>query len=152
MLCDVEDIPCHTFSNEFFTTSWTLHNESHGISIKSIAETNAAARVVCLVPKFDHITPTLMRLHWLKIKNKIHIFSQPCNILYIFKIVLLVYKVLHGLAPKYICDMLTYKQSNNYSLRSDELGLLHVPSTRRKSFGDRAFLKAGPTLWKLSTV
>ena len=23
---------------------------------------NAAARVVCLVPKFDHITPTLMRL------------------------------------------------------------------------------------------
>ncbi len=24
---------------------------------------NAAARVVCLVPKFDHITPTLMRLH-----------------------------------------------------------------------------------------
>ena len=31
----------------------------------------------------------------------------------------------------------------------DELGLLHVPSTRRKSFGDRAFLKAGPTLWNL---
>jgi hypothetical protein len=44
-----------------------------------------------------------------------------------------------------------YKQlSNNYSLRSDELGLLHVPSTHdRKSFGDRAFLKAGPTLWNL---
>ena len=26
---------------------------------------NAAARVVCLVPKFDHITPTLMRLGYL---------------------------------------------------------------------------------------
>ena len=25
---------------------------------------NAAARVVCLVPKFDHITPVLRRLHW----------------------------------------------------------------------------------------
>ena len=99
---------------------------------------NAAARVVCLVPKFDHITPTLMRLHWLPVKYRV-----------IFKIVLLVYKALHGLAPKYIRDMLTYKQSNNYSLRSDELGLLHVPSTRRKSFGDRAFLKAGPTLWNL---
>jgi hypothetical protein len=24
---------------------------------------NAAARVVCLIPKFDHITPTLMKLH-----------------------------------------------------------------------------------------
>ena len=99
---------------------------------------NAAARVVCLVPKFDHITPTLMRLHWLPVKYRV-----------IFKIVLLVYKALHGLAPKYICDMLTYKRSNNYSLRSDELGLLHGPSTRRKSFGDRAFLKAGPTLWNL---
>ena len=26
---------------------------------------NAAARVVCLVPKFDHIPPVLRRLHWL---------------------------------------------------------------------------------------
>ena len=62
---------------------------------------NAAARVVCLVPKFDHITPTLMRLHWLPVKHRV-----------IFKIVLLVYKALHGFAPKYIGDMLTYKQSN----------------------------------------
>ena len=69
---------------------------------------NAAACVVCLVPKFDHITPTFMRLHWLPVKHCV-----------IFKIVLLVYKALHGLAPKYICDMLTYKQSSNYSLRSD---------------------------------
>ena len=99
---------------------------------------NAAARVVCLVPKFDHITPTLMRLHWLPVKHCV-----------IFKIVLLVYKALHGLVPKYICDMLTYKQSSNYSLRSDEQVLLHVPTTRRKSFGDRAFSKAGPTLWNL---
>ena len=97
---------------------------------------NAAARVVCLVPKFDHITPTLMRLHWLPVKHRV-----------IFKIVLLVYKALHGLAPKYICDMLTYKQSSNYSLRSDEQVLLHVPT--RKSFGDCAFSKAGPTLWNL---
>jgi hypothetical protein len=79
-----------------------------------------------------------MRLHWLPVKYRV-----------IFKVVLLVYKALHGLAPKYIRDMLTYKQSNNNSLRSDELGHLHVPSTRRKSFGDRVFLKAGPTLWNL---
>ena len=93
---------------------------------------------MCLVPKFDHITPTLMRLHWLPVKQRV-----------IFKIVLLVYKALHGLAPKYICDMLTYKQSSNYSLRSDDQVLLHVPTTRRNSFGDRAFSKAGPTLWNL---
>ena len=57
---------------------------------------NAAAHVVCLVPKFDHITSTLMRLHWLPIKYRV-----------IFKNVLLIYKALHGLAPKYICEMLT---------------------------------------------
>ena len=45
--------------------------------------------------------------------------------------------------------MLTYKQSNNYFLRSDEQMLLHVPTTCRKSFGDRAFSKAGPALWNL---
>ena len=77
---------------------------------------NAAARVVCLVTKFDLITPTLMRLHWLPVKHRV-----------IFKIVLSVYKALHGFAPKYIGDMLTYKQSNNYSLRSNEQMLLHVP-------------------------
>ena len=29
---------------------------------------NGAARVVCLVPKFDHITPVLRRLHWLPVQ------------------------------------------------------------------------------------
>ena len=96
---------------------------------------NAAARVVCLVPKFDHITPTLMTLQWLPVKYRV-----------IFKILLLVYKALHGLASKYFCDILTRKQSNNYCLRSDERSLLYVPTTRRRSFGDRAFMKDGPTL------
>ena len=96
---------------------------------------NAAARVVCLVPKFDHITPTLMSLQWLPVKYRV-----------IFKILLLVYKALHGLASKYFCYMWTRKQSNNYCLRSDERSLLYVPTTRRRSFGDRSFMKDGPTL------
>ena len=103
---------------------------------------NAAARVISLVPKFDHIKPTLKRLHWLPVEYRV-----------IFKIVSLVYKALHGLTPNYICDMLTYKQSNNYFLKSDEQGFLHVPTTRRKSFGYRAFfLKAGPTHTALTFV
>jgi hypothetical protein len=55
---------------------------------------NAAARVVCLIPKFDHITPTLMKFHWLPVKHRV-----------LFKILLIVYKAFHGLAPKYICDL-----------------------------------------------
>ena len=70
-----------------------------------------------LIPKFDHITPTLMKLHWLPVKHHV-----------LFKILLIVYKALHGLAPKYICDLLTRKQDCCYSLmRSDMQDLLDVP-------------------------
>jgi hypothetical protein len=60
----------------------------------------------------------------------------------LFKILLIVYKALHGLAPKYICDLLTRKQDCCYSLRSDMRGLLEVPYTRGKTSGGRAFVRA----------
>ena len=92
------------------------------MSTRSIANLqralNTAARVVCLVSKFDHIKPALMNLHC----------RLPVRYRVIFKILLLVYKALHGLASKYICDMLSYKQRNGYSLRSDERSLFHVPT------------------------
>ncbi len=44
---------------------------------------NAAARVVCVVPKFDHISPILKKLHWLPVRYCVE-----------FKIALLVFKVL----------------------------------------------------------
>ena len=93
---------------------------------------NAAARVVCLIPKFDHITPVLIGLHWLPVRYRV-----------IFKILLLVYKALHANAPPYISDLLTPKHIGCYSLRSNEQNLLIVPKTVRKTFGDRAFAKAG---------
>ena len=52
---------------------------------------NAAARIVSLSPKFCHITPVLMSLHWLPIDLRIE-----------FKILIITYKTLHGLAPAYI--------------------------------------------------
>ncbi len=51
---------------------------------------NAAARLICNVSRFDHITPTLKDLHWLPVKFRID-----------FKILLIVFKALHGLAPDY---------------------------------------------------
>ena len=32
---------------------------------------NAAARVVMLVPKFEHITPVMVELHWFPVKYQI---------------------------------------------------------------------------------
>ena len=52
---------------------------------------NAAARIVTFRKKTDHITPVLRKLNRLPLQYKI-----------IFKILLLVYKDLNGLAPTYI--------------------------------------------------
>ena len=78
---------------------------------------NSAARLVCMTRKFDHITPTLIDLHWLPIRHRI-----------VFKIVLLVYKSLNGKAPSYLSDLLTYRRSS-YSLRSVSNGDLVEPSS-----------------------
>ena len=54
---------------------------------------NTAARILTRTPKFDHITPVLASLHWLPVKTKAD-----------FKVLLLTYKALHGLAPTYLSD------------------------------------------------
>ena len=97
---------------------------------------NAAARVVCLVPRFDHITPVLMRLHWLPVKYRI-----------VFKVLLLTYKAIHGVAPAYLCDMVRLRQVSTHHLRSVDTPTLVVPRTKCKTFGDRSFYKASPVLW-----
>ena len=97
---------------------------------------NAAARITCLVPRFDHITPVLQDLHWLPVKSRIE-----------FKIALIVYKALNGMAPDYILQLLVTKPTSRYQLRSDDRHLLCIPKTKCKTLGDRAFAHAAPTLW-----
>jgi hypothetical protein len=67
-------------------------------------------------PKFDHITPVLIGLHWLPVWYRV-----------IFKILLLVHKALRANAPPYITDLLTPKHIGCYSPRSNEQKLLIVP-------------------------
>ena len=45
------------------------------------------------------------------------------------QIALLVFKVLRGMVPMYLQDLLQVKNPGRYSLRSDALGLLKVPHT-----------------------
>ena len=58
---------------------------------------NTAARMIARIPKCSHITPTLVTLHWLPIKERI-----------LYKVLLMVFKAQHGLAPQYIADMLQH--------------------------------------------
>ena len=57
---------------------------------------NTAARLVTKTRKYEHITPVIINLHWLPIQYRIE-----------FKLLLLIYKSLHGLAPSYLTDKLS---------------------------------------------
>ncbi len=54
---------------------------------------NSAARLITKHKKFDHITP-MKKLHCLPVNQRI-----------VYKILLITYKALNGLAPSYIRDM-----------------------------------------------
>jgi hypothetical protein len=96
---------------------------------------NIAARIVCRIGKYDHITPILKSLHWLPIQARIE-----------YKNALLVHKALHGRAPCYIQDMLLpYLPARQ--LRSSGTGLLQEPKFRTKTYGMRAFSIAAPRIW-----
>ena len=96
---------------------------------------NSAARLITGGRKYDHVTPMLKHLHWLPVHLRIE-----------FKVLLLVYKALHGMAPDYLSNMLSPARSVR-NLRSRNQCLLAVPRTNLVSAGDRAFSVAGPKLW-----
>ncbi len=109
-----------------------------GLPKKSIRQLqliqNAAARVLTKTKKVDHITPVLRSLHWLPVCQRID-----------FKILLLVYKALNGLGPKYISDLLLRYEPSR-PLRSSGAGLLSVPRVKTKQ-GEAAFSYYAPYIW-----
>ena len=80
----------------------------------------AAARLVVMQGKFCHITPVPLQLHWLPVSFRIN-----------FKILLLTFQAIHGLAPSYISDLVRIKPLNSgYSLWSDNGTLLSYPNLK----------------------
>ncbi len=88
---------------------------------------NAAARLLTGTRKREHITPILASLHWLPVRFRID-----------FKILILVFKSLNGLAPTYLSDLIQPYAPSRGLGSADHL-LLVVPRIRLKSRGDRAF-------------
>ena len=82
---------------------------------------NAAVRVVTGAGKFNHITPVLRELHWLPVRQRIR-----------FKLAMIVYKCLHGLAPPYLADdcVLVSSVASRRHLRSADTRKLVVQRTR----------------------
>ncbi len=114
---------------------------------------NMAARLVFRKPKFCHITPLLIVLHWLPVEYRIE-----------YKILLFTFKGIHNMAPKYICDMfkinsrqycnrkrtiihdITFVNGNvQGEIKHTNVLSLNVP--KFKTFSRRSLRVAGPRLW-----
>ena len=97
---------------------------------------NAAARLLTSSSKYNNITPVLKELHWLPVRFRIH-----------FKILLLTFKALNGMAPDNIMELIKDRKHARYSLRCNSGIIISNPVGKMlKSFGDRAFSVAAPTL------
>ena len=97
---------------------------------------NAAARLVTGAGRREHITPVLRQLHWLPVRQRID-----------FKVMVLVYKSLHRLAPPYLSDDCQFVTDvGRRHLRSADVHTCTVPRTQSR-LGDRSFGVAGPRLW-----
>jgi len=76
-------------------------------------------------------------LHWLRFPECIH-----------FKLAVLIYRCLHGLAPLYLSDYIqSVAVSNRRRLRSSSSSQLVIRRTRLSTVGDRAFPVGGSRLW-----
>jgi hypothetical protein len=99
---------------------------------------NAAARLIFTSRKFDHVTPLLRELHWLRFPERIN-----------YKLAVLVFKCLNGLAPSYLTSELhrVADIDARRHLRSASTVELIVPRVRRPTIGGRAFPVAAARVW-----
>ena len=101
---------------------------------------------VCRMPVLDwyflrvdcHITPLLIKLHWLRIHSRI-----------VFKILLLNFKILHSTALTYLESLISLKPQSCYNLRrsSDTLSLKPPSFISKATLGDGSFTWVASKLW-----
>ena len=101
-----------------------------------------AARILTLTPSSNDIESVLVDLHWLPVTQRID-----------YKILLLTFKALHGLAPAYLSELLKLEtKTSSVTTRNTNTYRLEPKTTRTITYGDRAFSAAAPFLWnKLPT-
>jgi len=101
---------------------------------------NVAAHVVSDTRKFDRGLTTLLHdeLHWLGMPERVT-----------YKLGVMMYRCLHGLAPRYLADQFTPASDVSSRLRlcSANRHQLIVPRCRRNTYGRWAFSIAGPMVW-----
>jgi hypothetical protein len=98
---------------------------------------NAAARLIFNLGPRDHITPSLIQLHWLPVRYRVQ-----------YKLCTLMHKLYNGRSPAYLSDIVQVAslRPTRPGLRSSASSDYVIPRLRTK-FGERAFSFAGPAAW-----
>ena len=134
------DSACVSLVHALFTSKLDLNNTlltglpKYQIKRLQLLQ-NTAARIITKSARYCHITPILSDLHWLPIEFRIK-----------FKLAVTVFKCLHNMAPKYLCDIVSKKVNTRTLWSSSKSNLLIVPRTKTKT-GEKAFRFAGPKTW-----
>jgi hypothetical protein len=112
-----------------------LHNLPKSLLNRLQMVQNTCARLVTRMSRRSHITPVLIKLHWLPVEYRTA-----------YKVLLYTYKALNDLAPPYICELIEeYRPAR--TLRSAAQSLLKVPKSRTTTYGTRSFRVSAPKLW-----
>ena len=98
---------------------------------------NMTARTELQRSKYKSSSKCLEELHWLPIQHRIN-----------FKVVTLVFKCTHRLAPSYLEELITLKKLRRKGLRLEHVvSQLEIPRTTKHTFAARSCRVRGPTLW-----
>jgi len=90
--------------------------------------------------RYDHITDTLITLHWLRLPEWVD-----------FKVAVMAYRVLHGLVPPYLNQLVCVADLPSHR-RSSSTHQLHVPPFRLSTVGRRFFPVVAAILWNTLPV
>ena len=97
---------------------------------------NHAAKVIFRKKKTDHVTPLLISLHWLPVKQRVR-----------YKIAMLCHKILINNEPAYLRELLIKHDNKRTTRSSNDITLLSIPRKNLITYGDRSFEYSGPSIW-----
>ena len=136
----LDDESCKTIINSIVTSRLDYCNSMllgcPDYLIKRLQKVqNMSARVISRTRKYDHISGVIESLHWLPVEDRIT-----------YKILTIVFKALHGLAPSYLTELLSPHKTARF-VRSCDEDLLFQPRHHVATYADMSFHIGAPRKW-----